>query len=110
QYQIFYPLDSRTMLLLIDDQVYGGRYREPFLVDIDSRCDVSQLNALQLHHSLNAVYFADERDSDYVRDLWNAHKPMIVQPKSRLERRKGWLIDGKPVEDYLFQGFEPHLN
>lgn len=108
--QIFYPIDSRTMILLIDDQVYGGRHREPFLVDVDSRCDVSQLNALQLHHSLHSVYFADERHQEYVLDLWNAHKPMIVQPKSLLEIRNGWLVNGKPVDDPLYHTFEPHLN
>jgi Protein of unknown function (DUF4238) len=108
--QIFYPIDSRTMIMLIDDQVYGGRYREPFLVDVDARSDVSQLNALQLHHSLHSVYFADAGNQGYVLDLWNAHKHAIVQPKSRMENRKGWLVDGKRVDDHLYHTFEPHLN
>jgi hypothetical protein len=108
--QIFYPIDSRTMLLLLDDQVYGARYREPLFIDIDKRCDVSQLNALQLHHSLHAVYFADARDQEYVADLWEAHKRTILQPKDRMENRKGWLVDGQPVGDGLYHTFEPHLN
>jgi hypothetical protein len=108
--QIFYPIDSRTLLLLIDNQVYGGRYREHLAVDVDERCDISQLNALQLHHSLHAVYFADERDQGYVADLWQAHKRFILQPKSRMENRKGWLVRGQRVDDRLFHTFEPHLN
>jgi len=98
--QIFYPIDSRTMILLIDDQVYGGRYREPFLVDVHSRCDVSQLNALQLHHGLNAVYFADARHQEYVQELWNAHKSSITKPESLFQHLKGWLVDGEPVENF----------
>lgn len=108
--QIFYPLNSKTMLMLIDDQVYGGRYREPLFVDIDQRCDVSQLNALQLHHSLHTAYFARAHDQQYVLDLWNAHKAAIVLPKESLHNRSGWLVDGKPVDEHLYQSFEPHLN
>jgi hypothetical protein len=48
--QIFLPLDSRTLIMLLDAKAYRGRYRDSLNVDVDSRCDVSQLNALQLHH------------------------------------------------------------
>jgi hypothetical protein len=108
--QIFYPIDSRTMLLLLDDQVYGARYPRPLVIDVDKRCDASQLNALQLHHSLHTVYFADARDQEYVADLWEAHKRAIRQPKDRIEKRKEWLVDGQRVDDGLFHTFEPHLN
>lgn len=108
--QIFFPLDSRTLLLMLDDQVYGGRSREPLIVDVHERCDVSQLNALQIHHSIDTVYFAEAGDRHYVSDLWDAHKHAVVPPKDRLEKRKGWLVNGKPVDEVLYQIFEPHLN
>jgi hypothetical protein len=108
--QIFYPIDSRTLLMLLDDEVYGGRCREPFIVDLDQRCDVSQLNALQLHHSLDAIYFADARDQEYVGELWNAHKQAVVQPKLQLRNRKGWFNQGNECDDDLYHWFEPHLN
>lgn len=108
--QIFYPIDSRTVLMLLDSQVYYGQYRYSLATDVYQRCDVSQLNALQLHHSLHSVYFANESDQEYILDLWNAHKRAIVMPKSHLENRRGWHIDGKPVDEHIYHVFEPHLN
>jgi hypothetical protein len=107
--QIFFPLNARTMLLMLDENVYSGRCKETDIVDVTDRSDVSQLNALQLHHSLTNVYFGREGDAEYVGDLWNAHKSSIVQSRNVFRVEKGWLVDGKP-EDLLLHGFEPHLN
>lgn len=108
--QIFYPLDSDTMLMLIDDQIYGGWYKRSLCVDLTEKSDVSQINALQLHHSFNSVYFADENDKEYISDLWNAHKHRIIQPEVKFVKRDGWLVDGKPVDGILYQTYEPQLN
>lgn len=108
--QIFYPLDSVTMVMLSDDQVYGGNRLKSVFIDIMERCDVSQLNALQLHHSLNAVYFADADDEEYVTLLWSAHKNRIVPPRMDFGIRKEWLVDGKPPDGTLYHTFEPQLN
>jgi len=107
--QIFYPLDSHTLLMLIDNQLYGGRYRQPLAVDVSQPSDVSQLNALQLHHSLNAAYFADASAEPYVAELWQAQKPYVVQPNNRFITAKGWA-DGKPIDEILCHIFEPQLN
>src|SRR5262249_31364694 len=109
--QVFFPLDAQIALLLIDDQVYGGKYRDDVVLDIHERSDVSQLNALQLHHSLNAVYFADASDADYVLALWHAHKPTIIQPQARFLKRTDLQVMGEsPQGQVVFHGFEPHLN
>lgn len=108
--QVFYPLDSRTLLMLIDDQTYEGRYKQFLCVDIIEKSDVSQLNALQLHHSYNTIYFADEKDKDYVSELWSAHKHSIVQTKMRNIKREDWLVDGKHAEGVLYHMYEPQLN
>ena len=107
--QIFFPLDPRTLLLLMDDAVYFGAYRNHVVVDITERSDVSQLNALQLHHSLNSVYFGHDGDAEYVSDLWRAHRSTIVPPREEFKMRHGWLVDNKPVKEVL-HSFEPHLN
>jgi hypothetical protein len=107
--QIFYPLDSESTLLLIDAESYRGRFKDSPFVDVTDRSDVSQLNALQLHHSLNTVYFAVPEASEYVLDLWHAHKGRIATPKINGGWKNGWLVDGKPV-DNLFHWFEPQLN
>ena len=107
--QVFYPLDSHTVLMLIDDQIYEGRYKQSLFVDLHERSDVSQLNALQLHHSYNSIYFAYEGTQEYVSELWAAHKHRIVQPEVRFVERNGWLVDGKVTEG-LYQMYEPQLN
>ena len=107
--QIFYPLNSETMLLLLDDQVYGGQRLESFVVDITRRSDVSQLNALQLHHSLDAVYFANRDSQEYIAKLWAAHKCSVIPPRNRFVKRTNWLVDNKPA-DTIYQNFEPQLN
>ncbi|MCX7049627.1 MAG: DUF4238 domain-containing protein [Candidatus Sumerlaeota bacterium] len=107
--QIFFPLDSRTLLLLLDGSAYGMPFSGRFLVDISRPYDVSQINSLQLHHSLNAVYFAEAKASEYVSSLWLAHRNTLSEPKCSFNIREGWLVDGKP-EDRVFQTFEQHLN
>ncbi len=108
--QIFYPLDSDTVLMLIDDSIYGGWYNRDLFVDLVKKSDVSQLNALQLHHSYNSIYFANEDDKEYIYDLWGAHKHRIVAPEVRNVKRDDWLVDGKPVDGILYQMYESQLN
>jgi len=96
--------------MLIDDQVYEGRYKRSLFIDLIERSDVSQLNALQLHHSYNSIYFVDERDKEYIAELWSIHKHAIIKPKVRFVRRDGWLVDGKSVDGILYQLYEPQLN
>ncbi len=108
--QIFWPLDSRTMLMLSDDEQYEGPYKDRIRFDVAERSDVSQLNALQVHHSHNAIYFADKKHAEYVRQLWNAHKPTVSQPISIFRKMDDALIDGKPCDGTLFHTFEPQLN
>jgi hypothetical protein len=106
--QIFYPLDPRTLLMLIDNQAYSGRYADSLHVDISQPSDVSQLNALQVHNSLDAVYFVDRKHAAYVSDLWQTEKPRVVQPKNRLQFVKAQLVDGSIADVYHM--FEPQLN
>ncbi len=108
--QIFLPVDSRTLIMLLDAEAYRGRYRDSRIVDLDSRSDVSQLNALQLHNSHQTIYFANSDDRDYVLELWDAHEPQLVDPRDQFHKRKGWLVDGARVDDPIYHVFEPHLN
>lgn len=107
--QIFIPLDSNTLLMFIDEKVYSGRIEQCTVFDVLSRSDVSQLNALQLHHSLNAIYFADKCHAYYVDQLWNAHKSTFQQPEAVFNSRDDLLVDGIKPEGQLYHSFEPHL-
>jgi len=107
--QIFLPLDSDTLLMFVDSDVYSGPSSGSLVFDVLHRSDVSQLNALQLHHSLNAVYFAERNSAEYVWDLWNTHAPSIVPPRSDFHIREGWLVDDTPV-DKVCHSFQPQIN
>ncbi len=107
--QIFMPLDSRTMLMLIDADSYEGDHRQSDFIDILKRPDVSQLNALQLHHCSQAVYFAQSSDAEYVDSLWRTHASTLSTPRTEMNVRHGWLVDDKPV-DQLFQMTQPQLD
>lgn len=107
--QVFMPLDSRTMLMLIDDAVYGGRYKKRMLVDVLQRADISMLNALQLHHSRNALYFASRSHSEYVSDLWLAHRNDLTDARTRFEVWQNALIDGEPSEGEVYHVYDPQI-
>lgn len=107
--QIFLPLDSNTLLVLIDEKVYSGNIEGCTVIDVIHRSDISQLNTLQLHHSRNAVYFADQSSADYIEKLWNTHKASILQPKAIFNIRDDLLVDGRKPEGILHHSFEPHL-
>jgi hypothetical protein len=107
--QIFFPLDSWTLLLFLDQKVYSGPFANGPIIDLISKCDVSQLNALQLHHSLNAVYFADASAKGYVEELWRAHRPTVVPLRSPFRILTDALVDGKPA-DCVYHSFEPKIN
>ncbi|MBU0639659.1 MAG: DUF4238 domain-containing protein [Planctomycetes bacterium] len=107
---VVWPFDSRTMLLLLDEAAYEGEVVEGEVVDVVNRGDVSQLNALQLHHSEAIVYFGSSDAAPYVERLWNAHKSKIVRPRIQFHERSDWLLDGEPTETPIMQMFEPQLN
>jgi uncharacterized protein DUF4238 len=106
--QIFFPIDSDTMIVFFDPATYR-RPSTSGIVDLIHESDVSQLNALQLHNHTRSIYFADKVCSEYVTELWGAHRKTVQKPQSRFVHRDGWLIDGKP-RDGLVQMFNPQPN
>ena len=108
--QIFFPLDSWTLALLIDDGKYTGPFNEYLQFDVHNRGDVSQLNVLQLHHSLNAVYFGNPQHEEYVQDLWHAHRSSLRTPETKCVVDAEFWVDGRPPEGELMQVFEPQID
>jgi len=112
--QIFFPLDSDTLLVLFDREAYKTMI-DSFVVDLIRESDVSQLNAMQLHNHTHALYFAsaehggDVSNGEYVIDLWNAHKRNVRRPEISFARRDGLYVDGKPV-DRIYHTSERQLN
>lgn len=107
--QIFFPLNPWTLALLFDADKYSGSFKEYLQYDTYSRSDVSQMNALQLHHALNAVYFRDAEHREYVYDLWNTHRHSFRPIKDQLDLNADFWVDGKPVDGQLIHNFEPQV-
>jgi hypothetical protein len=108
--QIFYPLDPWTCAMLFDPKKYRGSFRGYLQYDAHQRSDISKLNALQMHHALNAVYFGDPTYQEYVYELWRAHRLNLSIPEAECRINPDLWLDGKPVEDDFFQMMEPQLN
>jgi len=107
--QIFFPLDSQTCLMLHDSEVYSGMssYVQQDVVDPS---DVAQINALQLHHSENTLYFGKASDEEYVSDLWRNHRSLITPPQSEFHLRENWLVNGQRSENVIPHLFERQIN
>ena len=106
--QIFYPLGPDMLVMLYDRDAYHAVHEGHF--DITERSDVSQLNAMQLHHSLNAVYFGDRETQDYVATLWLAHRHAVVKPTIECRILHDAIVDGKTSSYPVLQMLEPQLN
>ncbi len=108
--RIFYPLSPTVTAMLIDADRYDGPWSENVVLDVHHRADVSQLNALQIHHAMSTIYFADSADASYVHDLWSAHRFRLAKLQSIYTDKSEYWIDGKPPEGDLMHMFEPQVN
>jgi hypothetical protein len=108
--QIFVPLTPTLRLMMFDPTVYTGSCLARPFCEVIARADVSQLNALQLHHSRQAVYFASHAHAEYVEELYKAHKPHLIKPESSFRVRKDLLVERDPGGGEIMHAFEPRLN
>ena len=84
-------------------------YKSSFRFDVVRDSDVWQLNALQLFHSLNAIYYASDNADHYVRHLWRSVRSYVHKEHSTFRKREDCLVDGLPTNDLLHM-FEVQLN
>jgi hypothetical protein len=107
--QVFLPIDSRTAIMLLDGSAYRVLKSAGNIISLTRRSDISQLNALQLHNSLNAAYFADVQHGEYVGNLWQAHSKDFQKAEGDFHIRHNWLVDDEPIDEILHT-FRPQLN
>lgn len=107
---IFFPLDSQTAVFLYDSDRYRTQFGEYLEFDITERKDVSNLNALQLHHSSNAVYFSDWSHEPYLYDLWANHRPTMRPIKDIFVSNANFLVDGQKPSGPLMQILQQQVN
>lgn len=69
--QIFLPLSEKRALLLIDPHHYSAKkIRAGNVIHVRESRDVVAINKLQIHSATAAIYFPDQKHSDYVQGLW----------------------------------------
>ena len=110
--QIFFPLSPTIVLMLVDPSVYEIATTTPGCTHVVHPCDVSQLNALQLHHNSNAVYFKSAQDEGYVNKLWRTHNPNVQSVASIFRRLSESNLVCRGVADasQVLHTFEPQVN
>jgi len=85
---IFFPISTDTCILLIDEIKYFGDLIGKNFFELTNKNDVDSLNKLQLHNSLNTVYFSDYNDKKYVNQLWRQQKNNFVNNLSSVKIKR----------------------
>lgn len=80
--QIFYPIDSRTMIFLFDPNFYKLKNEK---IDISKQKDVQRLNGLQILTCDKNVYFEDDSMKDKVIERYKQIKSKIPKTKTEYE-------------------------
>jgi len=75
---IFFPISPNTCLLLIDEEKYQGNLLGNNYFEIKNKFDVDNINKLQLHNSMNSIYFSDNASEKYIKRIWRQQKNSFV--------------------------------
>ena len=105
---VYYPLDSKHAIMLVDDKNYRIRGLRNTVLAVRNLTDVADLNKIQIHNAASAVYFSDYRHAHYVRGLWKQERTRFRNPNDRIIEAPGFYEDGTPMGDIICH-FEPQL-
>ena len=105
---IFYPISHDTCILLLDEGVYTGSLIGNNFFEIENDCDVTSINKLQLHHSLNAIYFSEDMDFKYIKRLWRQQRNSLKKITPNFVTAPAMDHDGVAMGD-IMHSFEPQI-
>jgi uncharacterized protein DUF4238 len=105
---IYYPLDSRHSIILIDGKVYRIKGLRNSIVKMRNLADVAALNKLEVHNATSAVYFSEYRFSQYVSNLWRQERKRLADHQGKVVEAPGFDENGEPIGD-IFHSFQPQL-
>lgn len=89
--QIFIPLNSKLLILLFDSSIYKVGNRRDKTVDLTKQNEIDQLNILQYINCLETIYFNDEAQENYIRNLFE--KSQKYQRANTTKSELSYLID-----------------
>ena len=90
---IHYPINSELSFLIFDNNSYNFPSDEN-VFEISNKNDINQLNKLQIHNSINSIYFKEFEYAQYVKGLWDQEKNNFVNDLTRVECLPEITLDG----------------
>jgi len=92
--QIFCPLNEKILLLLIDPELYYIDLDENFIIHINKPSDVNAINKLQIFNCLENLFFSEEADENYLKQLHMESENSLGKGKI-----KSVVVSKKHLED-----------
>lgn len=83
---VFFPISPDTCLLLVDEQKYQGALLGNHYFHVINQFDIDNINKLQLHNSLNAIYFSDSLPEKYIKKIWRQQKSSFTDLLGRFHQ------------------------
>jgi hypothetical protein len=71
---IFFPISDNKCLLFIDKSKYTSNIIDNQFYNITEEFDINSINKLQLHHSMNTVYFSQNTQYNQIKKLWKQER------------------------------------
>jgi len=71
---IFFPISENKCLLFIDKVKYISKAIDNQFYNITEEFDINNINKLQLHHSMNTVYFSQNTQHNQIKKLWKQER------------------------------------
>lgn len=107
---VLLPIGADLTLLLYDDSAYSVSFSSN-VVDVVDNSVVSRLNVLQILSAVENVYFGNENDGQYVRELIDAHRSLFREDFNvvRIMPPGAFLVDGVSSEHEILHTFEQQL-
>lgn len=107
---IIHPIHPKTLLMLYDADSYSITHSVGF-VDVFTKADVSQFNALQLHSAIENIYFYDPNSLEYLLDLYAAHRTTFQNNfgELRIHPAGHLVVSGNASSDEAIHVFERQL-
>lgn len=108
--QVHIPISPKHHLVLCDPAAYEWPRHHGCVVDVEHGGDVAQLNALQMHNAINALYFHDLAYAESYERLLAVHRNEM-RSTDVVVKRGPLVCEGEPEDEtrQVVCMFEPHL-
>lgn len=96
--QIFWPLDTKHMLVLYDKEFYNFKVASNKCVKICLEKDIDALNSMQFFSCSNNIFFADQSQNENIKSLHSKYKDLINEEYQAIDTIKRTKSNGQESE------------